>query len=119
MNNNLRDVIAQGQTQALEQLALQNKQLAGTITPEESTRLVLLTGSLTQLANQALALSGVTPEQAKGILAQGGIVQLPVPSASVESSDYDEDEDFFDDYDEDDYDEDDDEDLLELEDDNF
>ena len=52
---NLVNIIKEGQEKSLVQMDLLEKQLNGTITPEETQRLVMLNGNLLALARQAQA----------------------------------------------------------------
>lgn len=48
-------IMREGQAKTLEQMELLRKQMAGTITPDESVRLAMLTGNLLALVDEAQA----------------------------------------------------------------
>lgn len=62
MRRNILELVKEGQEKTLEQVALVEKQMNGTITPDESVRLSMLTGNLLALMKEAQAQGfGVTP----------------------------------------------------------
>lgn len=63
MNRDLAKVMAEGQEKTLEAMELMKKQVAGTITSQEETRLAMLNGNLLALAGQATEL-GFNPTEA-------------------------------------------------------
>lgn len=101
MSQELAKVMLEGQQKTLEAMELMKKQVAGTITPAEETRLAMLNGNLLALAGQAVDL-GFDPQAV--IEQTRAVVEAP----EVDAEDYgfgDEDEvDLF--ADEDDFDED-------------
>lgn len=55
MKREIGQIMREGQEKTLEQVALLEKQMAGTITPDESVRLGMLTGNLLALMKEAQA----------------------------------------------------------------
>ena len=84
MNNTLSNIIREGQEKTLQQMELLEKQMNGTITPEETQRLVMLNGNLLALARQA---------QAQGFGTQVGL-NLPDEEAYEEAYEEDYEEDY-------------------------
>lgn len=64
---NLSDVVREGQEKEAIVADLLKKQMAGTITSEESNRLGMLTGNLLALRDEAIGIMGGVPEGRVGI----------------------------------------------------
>lgn len=96
MARNISEIMREGQEKTLEQVALLEKQMNGTITPEESTRLAMLTGNLLSLMKEAQA-------QGVGVGVGAGYGQATATANEVDEDedDYSDEEydDYYDDYD--------------------
>lgn len=89
MNRDLAKVMLEGQEKTLEAMELMKKQVAGTITAEETTRLAMLNGNLLALAGQAVDL-GFDPAE---VMAQTRAVAEAPEVQEDEVNDYEDDED--------------------------
>jgi len=85
---NVLDIMREGQEKTLLTLPLLEKQMAGTITPNESARLAMLNGNLLALVKEAQA-------QGVGVGVGTGLGQVPVTAEDDEDDElWDEDEEF-------------------------
>lgn len=85
MNRTLAQVMLEGQEKTLEAMTLKAKQVAGTLTADESTRLAMLEGNLLALAGEAQGLGLDT-----NAILEASRARVAAETAEALGEDYDE-----------------------------